>query len=202
MLKTEQDVLALISSSQWHMKALRAVREIDLPDGWIGAGFVRNLVWDTLHGHHQLTPLNDVDVVYYDPAVTDEAEEKKYEMRLHMLAADIPWSVKNMARMHIKNGDPPYQSVNEGLCHWCETPTAVGARMNSQGSLELLAPLGISDLVNGICRPTPFTLQKPEKIFDYRQRITDKGWQNTWPKLKICNMEDEKKSYDKNFGPK
>jgi hypothetical protein len=185
-ISSENDILTLIVHSGWHMKALEAVRALNLPDGWIAAGFVRNLVWDGLHGYPP-TPLNDVDVVYFDPADTNEPTEKTYEGKLAALMPGVPWSVKNQARMHLKNNDAPYASTAEALCHWCETPTAVGVRLNGE-KLELLAPLGIDDLVNGICRATPFTLQKPGKINDYRERVISKGWQRQWPKLDIRDI--------------
>lgn len=170
------------------MQALKAVRALPLGDCWIAAGFVRNLVWDRLHGYPQSTPLNDVDVVYFDSADTSEAAEKSYEQKLHALLPGIPWSVKNQARMHIKNGDAPYGSVAEALCHWCEIPTAIGVRISKSDELELIAPLGADDLLSGICRPTPFTLQKPGKINDYRERVISKGWQRQWPKLDIRDL--------------
>ena len=170
------------------MKALEAVRALNLPDSWIAAGFVRNLVWDALHGYSPPTPLNDVDVVYFDLNDTSEDIEKSYEKNLSDLMPDAPWSVKNQARMHLKNNDEPYTSTAEALCHWCETPTAVGARLNGDSSLELLAPLGTEDLIAGICRATPFTLQKPGKINDYLERVMSKVWQHRWPKLKIMNL--------------
>ena len=33
------------------MNALYAVQALELNDGWIGAGFVRDAVWDHLHGY-------------------------------------------------------------------------------------------------------------------------------------------------------
>ena len=43
--------------------ALRAVHHLGLPDCWVGAGFVRALVWDHLHGYNEATPLDDVDLI-------------------------------------------------------------------------------------------------------------------------------------------
>ncbi len=149
---------------------------------------MRNLVWDFLHGYSQPTPLNDVDVIYFESRNTRENSEKEYERQLRGQMPDVPWSVKNQARMHIKNGDAPYGSVAEALCHWCETPTAVGVRINHDNKLELIAPLGTGDLLSGICRATPFTLQKPGKIKDYRERVISKGWQRQWPKLDIRDL--------------
>ena len=48
------------------MPALTAVRELNLESRCIGAGAVRNLVWDSLHGYAQPSALSDVDVAYFD----------------------------------------------------------------------------------------------------------------------------------------
>ncbi|MEF1187336.1 nucleotidyltransferase family protein, partial [Vibrio sinaloensis] len=43
------------------MAILRLVSTFNLPQGCVAAGFVRNLVWDTLHHHTNSTSLNDID---------------------------------------------------------------------------------------------------------------------------------------------
>jgi len=49
-MQSEADILALIRDDPWMMAVLQAVRQQQLPDCWVGAGFVRRKVWDTLHG--------------------------------------------------------------------------------------------------------------------------------------------------------
>ena len=44
------------------MQQLQAVQTLQLPDCFVAAGFVRNMVWDALHDYPP-TPLNDVDVI-------------------------------------------------------------------------------------------------------------------------------------------
>ena len=56
---------AMLRRDKQRMRLLQAVRALQLPDCFIAAGFVRNMVWDALHDY-PLTPLNDVDVIYYD----------------------------------------------------------------------------------------------------------------------------------------
>ena len=49
-MKSEDEILALIGDDLWMMMGVvRAVRQLQLPYGWVGAGFVRRVVWDTLH---------------------------------------------------------------------------------------------------------------------------------------------------------
>ena len=47
---------------RWHL--LDVARTLGPPDGWIGAGFVRNAVWDHRHHRAPLPPAGDVDVVW------------------------------------------------------------------------------------------------------------------------------------------
>lgn len=79
-----------------------------------------------LHGFKERTPISDIDVIYYDDGNTDELEEKKLEMRLRNILPDIPWSVKNEARMHVVNGIPPYSSSIDAISKFPETATSLG----------------------------------------------------------------------------
>ena len=184
---TAGDVLGLIASDPWGMSVLETVRALGLADCWVGAGFVRALVWDRLHGYREPTPLDDVDVVYYDAERTDPVEERRQEERLAALwPADrpaAPWSVKNQARMHLRNRDAPYRDTADALCHWLETPTAVAVRMDHEGSLELLAPLGVDDLLAMRIAPTPHARKR--RLGAYRERVLDKPWARQWPKLDV-----------------
>ncbi len=185
--KCADDVLRLIAADPWRVRVLRTVRTLELPDCWVGAGFVRALVWDRLHGFRRPTPLDDVDVVYFDPAVTDPTVERGHERRLASLwpgdLPAVPWSVKNQARMHRRNGDPPYIDTADALCHWLETPTVIAVRIDGQGKLELLAPLGLGDLLALRLAPTPHALAR--RLADYQERVLNKPWARQWPRLKV-----------------
>jgi len=65
-LKTKQDILNLIKKDKWMMNILKIVKDLNLPDWWIGAGFVRNKVFDYLHEYKKRTKLNDTDIIYFD----------------------------------------------------------------------------------------------------------------------------------------
>ncbi|GAB1847299.1 nucleotidyltransferase family protein [Achromobacter xylosoxidans] len=165
------------------MRALKAVHGLGLPDCWIGAGFVRNLVWDRLAGFATTTVLNDVDVVWYGQEPACEADDLQLEQRLTRIAPDFPWSVKNQARMHLRNGDAPYHSTRDALTRWPETATAVAARLNDRGGVEILAPHGLDDLFAGIVRPVSRFVE--EKRAELEARWRAKGWQRQWPFLRF-----------------
>lgn len=162
------------------LSALGKVRRLNLPQGYIAAGFIRNFVWDVKHGYDQRTPLNDIDVVYYDPLDMRESTEKGYERLLREIDPSLPWSVKNEARMHIRNHDKPYQSVEDALKYWAETPTAVGVRLDDD-ELSIVAPFGLDDLFDLVLREGPYVADKDA----FRRRYTEKKWLEIWPKLSI-----------------
>jgi uncharacterized protein len=178
----KQDIVKIAEQDSWMMDVLRAAQSLYLPDWMIGAGFVRNKVWDVLHGYKERTPLNDIDLIYFDTSDTREDIEKEYEKKLANIL-NIQWSVKNQARMHLVDGEERQRSCSEdGLAKWVETPTCTAIRINNTGDVELIAPHGISDLVNLVVRPTP-EFKRDIEIF--RNRVSGKKWLEKWPKLQV-----------------
>ncbi|QGG58264.1 D-amino-acid transaminase [Paenibacillus sp. B01] len=162
---------------------LRQVREHGPPGAWLAAGYVRNLVWDRLHGRAERTPLDDADVVYFDPACPDEAAEKPWEQALAAARPGLRWSVKNQARMHPINGDEPFAGVAEAMSRWPETATPVALRLSSDDQVEALAPHGLSDLFAMKLRPSP--LQRDPSLF--ARRVAAKGWLERWPLVRLAD---------------
>src|SRR5919202_1978976 len=106
---TPSDLAGFLAATPALSGPLRGLASLDLPDAWIGAGFLRNAVWDALSGFPFGTnPPGDVDVAWFDPARADPAEDAALEARLRALCPGLPWSVRNQTRMHRRNGDPPY----------------------------------------------------------------------------------------------
>ena len=166
------------------MEQLRAARSLALPDWCIAAGFVRNRVWDHLHGISPPRPLADIDVLYYDAADSDRAREAEFEARLAALIPGTPWQVRNQARMHVWKNLPQHKSTEDAMLYWLETVTPVGVRLENDDSLTVVAPLGTDDLLNLICRPTAFgRLQRAE----YDERIASKRWRELWPKVQFLD---------------
>ena len=184
-LANDNDILALVAADGWMMAALGAVAGLGLPDCWIGAGFLRGAVWDRLHGYTERTPLDDIDVIYFDPAALDPAVDAALEWRLDARLPGLPWEVRNQARMHLRNGDAPYRDTADALTHWLETPTAVALRLNQAGALELLAPFGTGDLLDMVVRPTPHARAHAHRLAAYRERVEKKNWSAKWPKMRV-----------------
>lgn len=170
--------LLLADPVRWRL--LGAVRALGLPDCWVGAGFVRDAVWDDLHGRPATPPRGDVDVAWFGPAGT-RADDEALEARLAQAEPGIAWSVKNQARMHARNDDPPYRSTEHALRHWPETVTAVAVRRTAQDGMAVCAPFGLDDLSALHLRPTPHFAGTRLPVCAERARR--KGWFTRWPGL-------------------
>jgi hypothetical protein len=162
---TADDILAFVARQPDMMKILWTVEALDLPDCWVGAGFVRNVVWDVLHERPWSPSYSDVDVVYFDALCF--RQEPEIETQLRGASPATAWSVKNQATMHIGNGDQAYLDTADALRHWPETCTAIALRTRGL-EMELLAPFGVCDLVSLVVKPTPSFVNKREI---YRTRV-------------------------------
>ncbi|HGF5111023.1 TPA: nucleotidyltransferase family protein, partial [Vibrio parahaemolyticus] len=98
-------IVELIKQDPIRVEALNCVSELGLPQCYIAAGFVRNLVWDALHDFKVFTPLNDVDVIYFDPAESNPNAYLAYESQLRDRMPQLRWQVRNQVKMHERNGD-------------------------------------------------------------------------------------------------
>ena len=188
-----QRLTELVSADQWLMDMLRAARACNLPAWVIGAGVLRNLVWDHLHGYSERTSARDVDLAYFDTIDLQAEAEQEWEDRLCAALPNVPWAVKNQAAVHLwyerrfGYAVPPLESIEAAVATWPETATAVAVRLLPNDDLELIAPFGSSDLFAMILRRNP-TRVPPE---EYRRRHTSKRIRERWPKVQILEKPAE-----------
>lgn len=188
MLQNEKDILQLIREDAWMMDILRTAKKLDLPDWWVCAGFVRAKIWDTLHGYEERTPIPDIDVIYFDETITDESVEKRLEEKLRKMHPNVPWSVKNEARMHVRNNIPPYHSAVDAISKFPETATALGLKLDEKDNLILTAPCGLEDVLHLQVKPSPFFTTTKEYASIYEERIKKKNWKSIWHKINITHI--------------
>lgn len=185
-LENEKDIVHLIGQDKWMMKILNTANKLNLPDWWICAGFIRSKIWDTLHGFER-TALLDIDVIYFDKKNIEAAEEKRLEKVLENLMPGVPWSVKNEARMHLRNNLDPYKDSEDAIAKFPETATALGVCLDDNGRLILTAPHGVEDVLNMTVKPTPFFKESNEAMKIYEERLSQKNWQTKWSMVSYCN---------------
>jgi len=180
----EQRLKEYIGRHKQLMTDLGMVRDLSLPQCYIAAGYIRNYVWDLLHGLEGTDRHTDIDVVYFDSSDVSEERDLRLEHGLRRVTGNPKWSVKNQARMHVNNGDEPYSSTYDALSYWTETATAIGAQLNEAGEIVLCCPYGLEDLFALRVRRCP----NFHKRSYYLQRVEKKRWKEQWPQLTI--MED------------
>lgn len=171
----------LITQTTWILNALRIVRNLELTDCWIGAGFVRNAVWDNLHDKKQ-SDLTDIDIIYFNKNNLTKSTDLILEKKLQILNPNLTWSVKNQARMHLRNNHEPYIDCNDAISYWPETATAIAIRLNSKDEIEYLAPYGLDDLFNLILRHS-----HKSNLESFKIRLASKKWKKKWENLTVIN---------------
>jgi len=171
-------VCAIVLRGLERRERLRAMRACAPRDAWLSAGFVRNAVFDQLFGPARVQTNPDLDVIYLDASDSRAERDRGLERELHARSPG-PWSVKNQVRMAVRNGNPRYSDVEAALRHFPETATAVAVRLH-EGSLQLLAPYGLTDLCSGVIRATP---RIRAEVFALR--CVEKRWNERWPGVRV-----------------
>ena len=159
--------------------------ELALPEAWIVAGCLAQTVWNQLFALPPGHGIADIDLVYFDPDLS-EATEAAHEARLHDLfpAVSARLDVKNQARVHqwyeAKFARPlaPYACVPQAIATYPTTATSVGIRIQG-GKPEICAPYGLSDLLAGIVRPNKVLVT--EQVYLAKTA----RWRSLWPGLEI-----------------
>lgn len=182
------ELRAILRGSDWLCGVLETVAALELPDCWVGAGAVRDLVWDVRFGSgFDPARIVDVDVVYFDASDLGAQREHEIEDVLRGEDPSVKWDVKNQARVHLwfeaRFGCPaePLHSTRDGVATWPERASAVAVRMNGDGELEVLAPFGLDDLLDGFWRRNPARVTEEE----WRARLDRKQPGRRWPGVTV-----------------
>ena len=181
MIESRKQIIQWLEEDEYRYQALLIAESLQLPQWMLAAGFVRNLVWDKLHALNA-RPLSDIDLIYFDAENLNPEQDKLYQNQLNAIAPEYPWSVKNQARMHLKNQDSAYHSCVDAMSYWPEKETAVAATISRAASpqIELYSPFGCDRLFELTVSHNPI---KPKHLFE--QRILSKQWLTHYPQLVI-----------------
>ncbi len=85
-----QELTQLIRAAPWLMSVLETVRACNPPDWLVGAGVIRNLVWDHLHQYQTPTPLADIDVIFFDPQDVRPERDRVVQQQLTQRLLSTP----------------------------------------------------------------------------------------------------------------
>jgi len=169
-----------ISEDSFRVSCINATSSLISDEWFISAGFVRNLVWDKMHGYENNTPLNDIDIIYFNSSHISLSYDVEIENALKNIMPMCKWSVKNQARMSIKHGHIPYQGCIEAMSYWPEIQTAIGVTKLPDEKLTVASPFNPNKVVQLAVTRNP----KCTSI-DFYERMKKKGWEKLWPELRI-----------------
>jgi hypothetical protein len=179
-------LLAIANSCQSLIRALEAARTLRLPSWCIGAGAVRNCVWDHLHGFQTPQSLEEVDLVYFDPEAHPE-QDAVLELRLSSIYPSTRWDVSNQAHVHLwyeatfGTAVDRLDSLESGIKTWPEFATCVGLSLRDDGAITIVAPYGLNDLFNLRVLHNPLRAS----VAAFTARHSEKRWHERWPNLSI-----------------
>lgn len=180
------ELISRIQAEPWLLEAMDAVAASGLPDAWIGAGAVRDVVWGQLHDGFDPATVKDIDVAFYDPADLTPERDQAADRRLTELL-DRRWEATNQAAVHTWFAGyfggpeiPPLTSVHEAVATWPETATCVAVRLTPAG-IDVCAPHGLADLLDGVWRRNPGRVTAAQSAARLaRQRVPER-----WPRLTV-----------------
>lgn len=178
MMNHEGALLQMARQSGWFMEYLRAARDLRLQSWCIGAGAVRTLVWDVLHGVHNAAALPDVDLAHFDASNLLPARDKELAQLL-----GPRWEVVNQASVHRWYPFPvaPLSSLEEAIATWPEYATCVGLWLDRDDALHVIAPHGLDDLFGMVVRHNPLRASADM----YRARVAQKRYPERWPRVQV-----------------
>jgi hypothetical protein len=168
------------------MTALLAGRQVAAPDWLVSAGAVRDAVWDALHDRPPTQVPRDVDLSFFDAGDMTPSRDEEVEAALRRHAPKLPWQAKNQAAVHTWYAArfgvtvPRFVSCAEAIATFPKVASCVGVRLLFDDDLLVVAPHGLDDLLDGICRHNPTRVSARF----YARRQAAKGWPARWPRVR------------------
>lgn len=184
-----ESLTALVANNALFMARLRAVRSLGLGSWCIGAGAVRNLVWDALHRRATPSELTDVDVAWFDDSPLPQATDAALQARLEVLLPGTPWEVTNQAQVHLwfeahfGHAVTPLLSLEDAVATWPEFATCVAVSLGADDRIKVIAPHGLEDLMGCVVRRNP----RRVSVATYRERVATKQYAARWPRVMVMD---------------
>jgi len=187
----KKNILDIVGYSSRITSIIQTIKLIKSEILMLTGGSLRNVVWNYLHYFTEEYELDDCGIIFYNPNNLSKAYEESIKNKLEYLNPDIKWSVKNQARMHIRNGHKPYSGIHNALIAFPETCSAVAIDKN----WNIISPYGLDDLLNLIVTPTQFCIDNEIEV--YQLRIRKKNWADKWADLKLERNTAHNSTYKK-----
>lgn len=183
-IECRENLMDLIGQHEIMMAVLDHARKLGLSSWAIGAGAIRALVWDELHGMKVPSQVPDWDLIYYD---TTSSNDDDAAIRAHMRDAfpQFEWDVVNQAHVHrwleihLGHSISPFPDLPSAIASWPEIATCVGVSLEESGQVKIHAPYGLQDLFSLRLRRNVACLDREA----FATRRLTKQWGRHWPQL-------------------
>ncbi len=180
-------LVEIIAGEPMLMEVLAGMRADGLPQGLLVAGAIYNLVWNRLSGRPPLTGINDIDVFYFDNSdLSYEAEDVVIQRLAQRFAhLPLPVQVRNQARVHLwfpdkfKQPFAPLTSAAEMLGRYASKTHSVGARLDDNDAIVIVAPFGLDDIFSFRIVPNRVLLNAPAHTAKAARA------KSIWPELSV-----------------
>jgi hypothetical protein len=146
------------------MGVMAVARDLDLSDWLIFSGAIYQPVWNHLTGRPIEYGIKDYDLAYFDAADTSwDAEDVVIRRVAAAFASPLREriEVRNQARVHLwfedHFGEPyaPLSHAADAIGRFASPACAVGARLEADDRLTIIAPFGLEDVFALRLRPNP-----------------------------------------------
>jgi hypothetical protein len=143
------------------MGLLKCLRAIALPEWRLVSGCLYQTVWNVLTRRPPGTGIQDYDLIYFDGGDVSWEAEDAVITRVTAAATQCigPLQIRNQARVHLwyeQHFGMPYASLSsadEALSRYPLTVQAIGARLEDDWRLDVVAPFGLNDIFAMAMRP-------------------------------------------------
>jgi hypothetical protein len=185
----ETDLWQILEKNELLLPLLEKSSRFEIPNWYVGAGFLAQTVWNVKLGNPPLAHIQDIDWVYFDAEETEaQAQQRQDEITEAFSFQALPVDIKNQAHVHRwyekKFGTPilPYATVEAAIQTWPTTATAIGITLR-EGEKIIYAPFGLADLL--ALRVRPNQTQITEEV--YAKKIA--RWKTHWPSLHFMEWQ-------------
>ncbi len=184
-MKHRDEFLSIIWNTPELRHVLEIARDLDLPEWRIVAGALYNRIWNHLTARPAMHGIKDIDLIYFDPDTSWEAEDRVISAGTVAFPAEPPVEIRNQARVHLWYEDhfgipyPKLTRADQAIDHYACLTHCVGLRLERDGRLDLYAPHGLEMIYQMRLVPNP--------ILPNRETHARKGARQKthWPELTI-----------------
>lgn len=177
----------ILKSNEEIYETLRKATELGIKNYYIGGGCITQSVWNYLSENELLYGISDIDLVYFEPDLSAEADaELVQRIKDQLKGTSLAIDPVNEAPVHTWYGKQygkeiaPYETLESAIGSFATTATAIGVRLENN-QFKICAPHGLSDLFSLVVKPNKGSVTE-----DYYLNKSNQ-WKAKWPKLNVLS---------------